>query len=421
MQRVFRILRRLVGQAPFKLGAALTAFVLGCAGSGTAPEVGTTGSDPGAASRMVVRPSDVPGRIAHAPAVRVGDALYLAGQTGHDWQDGSVPEGIDAQTHGAMSNIARVLDAAGLSFAHLVKCHVFLASMDDYAGMNAAYGGTFDGRVPARTTVEVVALPHKAAVQIACVAHADLDGVSVVQVAPGALPSPLGPYSPAVWAGDTLYLSGMGGQFPADRRLPEPLGEQATQTLANIRTTLDAAGLTFGDVVSVHAYVTTADELADLLPAVRGAFGHSALPPLGISLLPRLPGGIKVEITVIAARGTGTRTPVGPASAADGQIRGLLADRSLYTRAESVPEAGADAAAQARAVLQSLEGTLRSGGGSLGDIVHLQIGLADLADLPQLRARLADALGDQDAPPRTVVQLTMPPGTRVQMHAVAVR
>ena len=65
----------------------------------------------------------------------------------------------------------------------------------------------------------------------------------------GSLPAPLGPYSPAVWAGDTLYLSGMGGQDPATKTVGESVEAQATQTIANITTTLKAAGLGTSDVV----------------------------------------------------------------------------------------------------------------------------------------------------------------------------
>ena len=69
-----------------------------------------------------------------------------------------------------------VLKAAGMDHRHLVKCHVYLASMDDYAAMNEAYTRFFSGRVPARTTIEAAGLPREAAVEIACIAYGDLAG-----------------------------------------------------------------------------------------------------------------------------------------------------------------------------------------------------------------------------------------------------
>jgi 2-iminobutanoate/2-iminopropanoate deaminase len=374
-----------------------------------------------AAAREVVRPGDTPEGIAYAPAVFAADTLYLAGQDGRDWQTGTLPDGIDAQTRAAMVNIRRVLEAAGLTQAHLVECHVYLASMDDYAGMNAAYGSAFEGRVPARTTVEVVALPGGAGVQIACIGHRDLSAVTVVTVPDGALPQPLGPYSPAVWAGDTLYLSGMGGQFPADRRLPGSLAEQSTQTLANIRTTLDAAGLTFADVVSSHAYVTAGDELPDLGPAFAKAFGEVPLPPHGVSLLPRLPGGIKVEITFVAARESRTRTSLEGPDVAGSTPRGLLAGSTFYTRTESAPDSGDRLDAQVRGVFGRVAGTLRAGGFDLDDIAHLQVEIADIGEVDRIEALVGEAFGGGPQPPRTVVQVMLPPGTVVQMRAVAAR
>ena len=96
-----------------------------------------------------------------------------------------------------MDGIGAVLKAASLGYEHLVKCQVYLADMDDYAAMNEAYGSYFTGRVPARTTVQAAGLPSGAGVEIGCIGYADLAGISVVRPPAGALPAPLGPYSPA--------------------------------------------------------------------------------------------------------------------------------------------------------------------------------------------------------------------------------
>jgi 2-iminobutanoate/2-iminopropanoate deaminase len=167
--------------------------------------------------------------------------------------------------------------------------------------------------------------------------------------------------------------------------------------------------------------VTESAELPDLAPAFTAAFGEDALPPQGVSLVPRLPGGIKVEITVVASRRDGDRTAVGRASDASQPAQGLVAGGMLSTRTETAPEAGDDVEAQVRAVATRLLETVRAAGFSPRDLVHLQVGLADLADLGRVDAPLAEALADAPPPPRTVVQLVMPSGTRVQMHAVAVR
>ena len=156
---------------------------------------------------------------ASSPGVLVGKTLYISGSS--DFRATAAARRLTAQTRQAMDGIGGVLKAAGLGYEHLVKCHVYLANMDDYAAMNAAYGSYFKERVPARTTIQAAALPSGAGVEIACIGYADLAGISVVRPPQGTLPAPLGPYSPAVWAGDTLYVSGMGGQDPASKTVGE--------------------------------------------------------------------------------------------------------------------------------------------------------------------------------------------------------
>ncbi len=197
---------------------------------------------PVSAQRRVIRPEGAPTDRPYSPGVQVGQTLYISGQLGLPGT-GATPAAMDAQARQAMDGVGAVLKAAGLGYQHLVKCHVYLASMDDYAAMNTAYGSYFTDRVPARTTVQAAGLPAGAGVQIACIAFADVARISVVRPPAGSLPAPLGPYSPAVWAGDTLYVSGMGGQDPATKTVGESVEAQTTQTIANITTTLKAAGL----------------------------------------------------------------------------------------------------------------------------------------------------------------------------------
>lgn len=108
-----------------------------------------------------------------AQAVWAGDLLYTSGQVGQDSSTGAiVAGGIEAQTRQAFENIRRVLSAAGLGFEHVVKAHVFLADMNDFAAMNAIYGGIFAAPYPARTTVQVARLALDARVEIDVVAAA---------------------------------------------------------------------------------------------------------------------------------------------------------------------------------------------------------------------------------------------------------
>ena len=104
-------------------------------------------------------------------AVRAGGFVLLSGQIALDPVSGKLIAGdVAAQTEQILRNISAVLDAAGKSFADVVKTNVFLANMKDFSAMNAVYERHFEAPFPARTTVAAAALPLAAAVEIEVVA-----------------------------------------------------------------------------------------------------------------------------------------------------------------------------------------------------------------------------------------------------------
>jgi 2-iminobutanoate/2-iminopropanoate deaminase len=108
----------------------------------------------------------------YSAAVWSGDQLFCSGQTPIDPATGALITGdVAAQTHRAFDNLAAVLDAAGLSMAHVIKCNVYLIDMADFTAMNGAYESRFSAPYPARTTVAVAALPLGARVEIELVAR----------------------------------------------------------------------------------------------------------------------------------------------------------------------------------------------------------------------------------------------------------
>lgn len=109
----------------------------------------------------------------YSQAVRAGKFLFCSGQIALDPATGALIDGdVAAQTRRVMQNAAALLDAAGLSFRHVVKTTVYLVNMDDFTAMNAVYGEFFESAPPARSTVAVAALPRGAAVEIEVIARA---------------------------------------------------------------------------------------------------------------------------------------------------------------------------------------------------------------------------------------------------------
>ena len=105
-----------------------------------------------------------------SPAIIVGDLVFTSGQIGLDPKTGQLPEGFEAQFEQVFRNLGGVLEAAGSSTEHMVKATVFLADMNDYNKMNELYRAKFKGDPPARTTVQVAALPRAARIEIEAIA-----------------------------------------------------------------------------------------------------------------------------------------------------------------------------------------------------------------------------------------------------------
>jgi 2-iminobutanoate/2-iminopropanoate deaminase len=101
----------------------------------------------------------------------VNDLVFTAGQLGLDPTTNEfAPGGVDAETRQALTNVKHVLEAAGSSLKHVVKTTVFLRDMADFAKMNAVYAEFFRENFPARSTVQVAALPRGGAVEIETIA-----------------------------------------------------------------------------------------------------------------------------------------------------------------------------------------------------------------------------------------------------------
>ena len=107
----------------------------------------------------------------YSQAVRVGPLLFVSGQIPLDPATGHLVEGdIAVQTDRVMRSIGAILEAAGATFAHVVRTTVYLTDLGDFPAMNEVYGTYFLTPAPARSTVQVSGLPKGARVEIEVVA-----------------------------------------------------------------------------------------------------------------------------------------------------------------------------------------------------------------------------------------------------------
>ena len=126
-----------------------------------------------AAHERAVRTDGAPAAIGpYSQAVWAGELLFTAGQVALDPATGELAAGdARAETERAMRNLEAVLRAAGLGFAHVVKATIYLTDLADFAAVNEVYGRFLAEPYPARSTVQVAALPRGARVEIELVAR----------------------------------------------------------------------------------------------------------------------------------------------------------------------------------------------------------------------------------------------------------
>lgn len=124
-------------------------------------------------TKLIIKPEKSPAAVGpYNHAVRVGDLLFCAGQIPLEPATGNLVAGdIQVQTERVLQNVKVILDDQGLTFANVVKSTVFLTSLADFGGMNEVYAKHFTTDFPARSTIQVAALPKGASVEIEVVAH----------------------------------------------------------------------------------------------------------------------------------------------------------------------------------------------------------------------------------------------------------
>ncbi len=222
---------------------------------------------PAGAERAVVHPDGwTASPNPYSYGIRTGDTVFLSGLVPRRGRDNSPVAGdIGVQTRAILDNASELLAAAGLTLGHVVCSRVYLTNAADFAGMNAAYRQAFGEAPPARATVT------------SGLAGPDFD-VEMTFTASSArreaigTPPPGVPISPAIKAGQRLYLSGVLGNTPATAG---DVGAQTRETLARIVRTLDSAGASPADVVDATVFLKDAAALDAMNAAYREVFAEA--------------------------------------------------------------------------------------------------------------------------------------------------
>ena len=122
--------------------------------------------------KKVIQTSEAPAAIGpYSQAIDTGSTIFCSGQIALDPRSGTLVDGgIEHETRRVLENIREVLAAAGLSLADVIKTTIFMIDLSEFDIVNRVYGEHFSAPYPARSTVQVAALPRKARVEIEAIA-----------------------------------------------------------------------------------------------------------------------------------------------------------------------------------------------------------------------------------------------------------
>lgn len=123
--------------------------------------------------KKIINTDNAPAPIGpYNQAVLIGNMLYISGQIAMNPQTGSLDiENIESETELVMSNLKAILEAANMTFEHVVKSSIFISNMENFSLINAVYGRYFNPETaPARETVQVANLPKYVNVEISMIA-----------------------------------------------------------------------------------------------------------------------------------------------------------------------------------------------------------------------------------------------------------
>lgn len=106
----------------------------------------------------------------YSQALINGNMIFISGQIPVNPADGSIADTIEAQTEQSISNIKSILAECGLDISNVIKTSVFLSDLNDFSAMNEIYGKHFKSPFPARSCVQVAAVPKGCRIEIECIA-----------------------------------------------------------------------------------------------------------------------------------------------------------------------------------------------------------------------------------------------------------
>jgi reactive intermediate/imine deaminase len=249
---------------------------------------------PGGADRRAIHPASwLSSPNPYSYGIRAGETLFFSGLIPRNGKDNTVVTGdVATQTRAVLDNAKELLEAAGLSFPHLVSARVFLPDLKDFAEFNRVYREIVGPERPARATVGANLTSPAYKVEMTFVASAA--SREAIDADPQKSPN----LSPAVKAGNVLFVSGLLAE--GDAATTDP-GAQTRDIIRKLDALLTKSGFARPDVRDLLIYVTDDEAAKAALAECHTAFGSKpAMTPVKVGLAA---AGARVEIMTLAERG----------------------------------------------------------------------------------------------------------------------
>jgi enamine deaminase RidA (YjgF/YER057c/UK114 family) len=372
-----------------------------------------------AAGHQRIMPPDAKVAGPYSPGIVAGDFLYVSGQGGADAR-GQLASDQEGQIRQCLRNIQSVVEAAGLTMAHVVYVQTYLMSYSDEGPLNRVWKEFFPAAPPARSTIGVARL-NGTTVEMSAVAVRDL---SLKQCIGPPDASSAVPISAAVRAGDRVFLSGFIGHDPASGKIPEDPADQVKLALDRVEQTLHAAGLDFRNMVFVNPYLTKKIpmQVMNRIYATHFEFGNT--PARATIEVAGLPGGGNIEFTGVAVTDLSKRRAIRPKNMDPSPTASpcVFAGDTLYCSAKSGFIPGVNGGIYASTVETQLRQTMRNlldglekAGMNFSNVVAANVYLDNLDDFSRMNAVYAQYFGPEP-PSRTTVQ-QIAPAQRVESNS----
>ena len=337
----------------------------------------------GAPSKHFVRP--LPGQTPpYSLGIEAGGVIYVSGQLPTDEKGNLVAGDFAAQAKQVFDNLRYVLKQAGSSLDSVVASSVMLQNATDFPALDEMYRQQFTGTLPARTTVigEMVRPGALLEIQVTAVPP----GVARTAILPDGWAKPASPYSYAIKAGDTLYMSGLVSRKGTDgSQVQGDIGAQVKTLMDNAGVILKAAGMSYGDLVSGHVALKDMKLFAPMNDVYRTYWEKDR--PARVSCEVSPPGTYDLEITFVAIKGRSPREVIIPArpDGTPGQAGPnyspaiKVGNRLFVSGGTGVTDANkGDMKAQIAETLAKFGPALKAAGFDYKDIVAVDVYLADV-------------------------------------------